>query len=49
MDFLIWCGCAFLVIVLSTALVEAWARYRNWPGYDDRPVRYEPRWPGRPW
>jgi hypothetical protein len=46
---IILAGCAFLLMVLATALLEAWARHRKWPGYDDRDVRWERRWPGRPW
>jgi hypothetical protein len=48
--FLLALALVFLVIVLSTVVVEAWARHRHWEGYDDRDVRYEPRRPGgRPW
>ena len=50
MIFLLGCALAFLAIVLLTGVVEAWARYRHWDGYDDRPVRHEPRRPsGKPW
>lgn len=50
MIFLLAILCIALAMVAATALVEAWARHRHWTGYDDRPLRYEPRRPnGRPW
>lgn len=49
MIFLIAIGFVGLLMVFATGVVEAWARHRHWTGYDERPVRYEPRWPGRPW
>jgi hypothetical protein len=50
MVFIVAVGLVFLAIVFATGIVEAWARYHNWPGYDDRPVRYDRRRTGgRPW
>lgn len=50
MLFLIELGCFAFVMVCAAGVVEAWARHRHWPGYDDRQVRYEPRHTnGRPW
>ncbi len=46
MIFLIAIGFVAFLIVCSTGVVEAFARWRNWPGYDERPIRYSPR---RPW
>ncbi len=46
MLFIVACGLVFLAVVCAAGMLEAWARHRRWPEFDDR---HEPRWPGRPW
>ncbi len=46
MIFLVAIGFVAFLMVCATGIVEAWARHRHWTGYDDRPLRSDPR---RPW
>jgi hypothetical protein len=50
MTFLLALGAIPLLLICAAGVVEAIARRRHWPAFDERPVRYDPRRPsGKGW